>query len=254
MLDNQTGIKSLLRVLFLKWVYKHVSAAFYVGTNNKAYFRAHGLAERQLLFAPHAVANERFAESRKTEVDQLRKNLKINKDEILILFAGKLETKKSPHILLDAFLKLNMPHVHLLFAGSGELSGALQKKAATNKNVHFAGFQNQFYMPVIYQACDIFCLPSKGPGETWGLAVNEAMACSKPIVASDKVGCAVDLIKQSNGITFRSENTAELTAALKTLTADKTRLLKMGARSAQVIRNYTFLSIATAIETQFTQH
>ncbi len=43
----------------------------------------------------------------------------------------------------------------------------------------FLDFQNQQKMPLVYRLCDIFVLPSMGPGETWGLAVNEAMACKR---------------------------------------------------------------------------
>ncbi|TSD65862.1 glycosyltransferase family 4 protein [Inquilinus sp. KBS0705] len=254
LLDIQPGIKSLLRTVFLKWVYKHVDTAFYVGTNNQAYFKQYGLLDEQLIFSPHAVDNDRFVLSRKTESDKLRADLGVNADDILILFAGKLENKKSPALLLDAFLKLNAPNAHLLFTGSGNLSELLQQKAATNKNVHFIGFQNQAYMPVVYQACDVFCLPSKGPGETWGLAVNEAMACGKAIIAANKVGCAINLVQQQNGIIFESENINELLTALRTLVADKPGLKKMGVRSAQIISNYTFLAIAKAIEAKCIQH
>ena len=69
----------------------------------------------------------------------------------------------------------------------------LAAESAANGRVHFTGFKNQTYMPVLYQSADLFCLPSKS--ESWGLAVNEAMACGKAILASDKCGCAINLIK-----------------------------------------------------------
>ena len=61
LLGQKKNLKKLLRSVFLKWVYSHVDKALYVGTNNKNYFLQHGLQERQLVFVPHAVDNDRFS-------------------------------------------------------------------------------------------------------------------------------------------------------------------------------------------------
>jgi len=58
-------------------------------------------------------------------------------------------------------------------------------------------------MPLMYRIANLYCLPSKGPGETWGLAANEALASGCPVIVSDKAGCAVDLVQQGrNGYIF----------------------------------------------------
>ena len=128
LIDMQTGIKSILRGLSLRWVYKHVDKAFYVGTANKNYYLKFGLQENQLFFAPHAIDNDRFAIDRKAEAAALRLKLNIAIDEILILFAGKLEPKKDPELLLNAFLKLENEKVHLLFVGNGVLEENLKSQ------------------------------------------------------------------------------------------------------------------------------
>ncbi|MEB0260630.1 MULTISPECIES: glycosyltransferase family 4 protein [unclassified Mucilaginibacter] len=247
LLDETGGIRSLIKSVLLKWVYKHVNHAFYVGTNNKAYFKKFGLKETQLSFAPHATDNIRFAADRSLEAKHLRQNLGIGTNDLLILFAGKFENKKAPLLLLKAFLLLNKPNVHLLFTGNGILEGPL--KAAQNKNVHFMDFQNQTYMPVVYQACNLFCLPSNGPGETWGLAVNEAMACNKAILVSDKVGCAIDLVKPGyNGAIFKSGDEKSLLKNLTELTGSANGLTELGKHSGIIIKNWDFTQIAIAIE------
>jgi glycosyltransferase involved in cell wall biosynthesis len=127
----------------------------------------------------------------------------------------------------------------------------MKLKAGDIDNIHFMDFQNQSSMPVIYQVCDLFCLPSKGPGETWGLAVNEAMACGKAVLVSDKVGCAIDLVKENqNGAIFKNENADDLISCLKTLTQSKSLLNEYGKRAEQIIQNWNFLKIAEAIENQ----
>ena len=71
-------------------------------------------------------------------------------------------------------------------------------------------------MPIWYRVADVFCLPSRGPGETWGLAVNEALACGCRVIVSDRVGCAEDLVNgKSHGAVFRWNNTQSLHNALE---------------------------------------
>ncbi|MDB5089782.1 MAG: glycosyl transferase family 1 [Mucilaginibacter sp.] len=248
LLDEMPAWKKTIRYIWLKWVYHFINNAFYVGTNNRSYFKLYGLKDEQLAFAPHAIDNERFAADCGKEARQLREQLNLRKKNILILFAGKLEDKKSPLLLLEAFLDLQQDDVHLLITGNGQLEATLKASAAESPNIHFLNFQNQQYMPVIYQAADLFCLPSQGPGETWGLAVNEAMAAGAAIVVSDKVGCATDLVTEKNGAIFTSGDLASLTKALKTLTADKQNLKQMGKHSKVVIAAWNFTNIAEAFE------
>jgi len=249
LLDEKGGIKSIIKSLFLRWVYNDVNHAFYTGSKSKAYFKKYGLEDEQLSFAPHAVDNERFALDKKEEAAALRSQLQIGNEDILVLFAGKFENKKSPGELLDSFLTLEKSGIHLLFVGNGNLEAELKFRAENSENVHFLDFQNQSRMPVIYQACDLFCLPSMGPGETWGLSVNEAMACGKAVLVSDKVGCAIDLVKSDyNGAIFESGNKDSLVNYLIQLIQSKSRLGKMGKNSAEKIKDWSFIHIAEAIE------
>ncbi|MBS1528943.1 MAG: glycosyltransferase family 1 protein, partial [Bacteroidetes bacterium] len=119
LLDDRGGLKGFIKTLFLKWLYRDIDCAFYTGSNNLAYFKKYGLKDRQLVFAPHAVDNERFSFARKEEAAALRRRLNINSDDMLVLFAGKFEHKKSPLELLAAFRLMNKPDAHLLFVGNG---------------------------------------------------------------------------------------------------------------------------------------
>jgi len=248
LLDVKTGAKQLLRSLFLRWVYGHINHAFYVGSNNCAYFKKYGLKGRQLSFAPHAIDNNRFAAEKDEEASRIRSDLGIKPADTLILFAGKFEEKKSPLLLLNAFLTLNMPNTHLLFVGNGVLEGALKTAASKNIHVHFINFQNQLAMPALYQACNLFCLPSQGPGETWGLAVNEAMAAGKPVLVSDKCGCAADLVNPGvTGEIFETGNISSLTKKLHSLVGDKNRLTILGQNAKVEIANWSFNKQADAM-------
>ena len=257
LLNEQTGFKSVIKTIFLKWVYGHVDLAFYVGEENKNYFIKFGLKEEQLLFAPHAIDNNRFETPRSREVIQLKKELNIKEGELLFLFAGKLEPKKNPLMLLEAFKQLNALNAHLLFVGNGKLEEKLKANFfplntstpfSVIRRVHYMDFQNQRRMPVVYQACDVFCLPSQGPGETWGLAINEAMACGKAVIVSDKVGCGKDLVKSGeNGFIFKYDDVDELVKALNYFLLYPEKIYDFGKKSQEIIKNYTFGHIIASI-------
>ena len=245
------SLKKFFRRFFLKWVYSYVDIAFYPGTRSKDYFIVHGLKEMQLVFAPHAVDNNKFSYSDKIEMDVLRwkKELGINENNIVFLFAGKFQQKKGSVNLINAFKRIEDKHSHLVFVGNGILEKEMKDLANGNSNIHFLPFQNQSKMPVVYHLCDVFVLPSIGPAETWGLAVNEAMSAGKAILASDKVGCAVDLVKDKmNGYIFKAGDENDLLNKIDLLNVDKSRLREMGLNSLNEIRNWNLLSFATAIE------
>jgi glycosyltransferase involved in cell wall biosynthesis len=196
LLDRRAWWRALLRRLFLTWVYRHVDVAVAVGTNNKRYFAWCGVPSTRIAIAPHSIDTVRFAADA-AEHENLaakwRRGLGIGTDAIVILFAGKLQSKKNPLLLLDAFGALH-DGSHLVFVGNGELESELQRRAKVIENVHFLPFQNQSVMPAVYRLGDVFVLPSQGPEETWGLALNEAMASGRAVIASTKAGGARDLI------------------------------------------------------------
>jgi glycosyltransferase involved in cell wall biosynthesis len=196
LLDPLPFWKRTLRKISLNWVYRFVDRAFYVGQANKRYFLWCGLREDQLTYAPHAVDNAFFMaddEQRKKEALEIRGELGIDTEATVFLFAGKLESKKQPLELAEAFESIKA-QAHLIYVGSGVLEEQLKQRFDSHPRIHFVGFQNQSKMPIWYRVADVFCLPSRGPGETWGLAVNEALACGCKVIVSDRVGCAEDLI------------------------------------------------------------
>jgi len=249
LLKNSNGIKSIARTFFLRWVYRHVDYALYVGKNNKDYFLNCGLKENQLLYAPHAVDNAFFAdeEDRFTaEAKEYRRKLGFEDEDIVLLFAGKLEPVKNVFYLLDLMTWLPNDNLKLLIVGNGMLRDELKAKAAADKRIVFLDFQNQSKMPVIYRIGDLFILPSFS--ETWGLSLNEAMACSRPIMASDKVGAAVDLIHhEKNGIIFSHSEKEPVTSFLAKVLTNKAELLKMGNYSKQLISTFNYKRFSEAL-------
>lgn len=258
LLDEHGGYKTKLRRLVLKKVYSYVDRAFYVGQANKAYFLAHGLKEKQLILAPHAVNNAHFydtAQNYDQQAEQWKKELGLKNDIITVVFAGKFETKKQPELLVEAVIEANKRRavtIALILIGNGPLEEQLNLKVEPYDFITMLPFQNQSRMPLVYRMASIFCLPSKGPGETWGLAINEAMASSRPVIVTDKVGGEQDLlIDGHNGYRFDHSNRNALVDILVGL--DKDNLNVMGQNARVHIENFTLLKIVEALEYQINE-
>ncbi|MEN8120721.1 MAG: glycosyltransferase family 4 protein [Bacteroidota bacterium] len=253
LLDEQKGIKEILRRIWLSFVYRFIDRAFYVGSNNKQYYLKHGIKEKQLVFAPHSIDNERYKDNNSQYSDKAkdwRKKLGYAESDMVILFIGKFEQKKDPLLLIEAAKQLS--HYKFLFVGNGELENNLKEQAMDLKNVQFLPFQNQSQMPVVYRLGNIFVLPSKGPHETWGLAVNEAMACGNAILVSDKVGCALDLVKNGeNGYIFGSRDVIDLQDKIGLL---ENKYLEFGKVSVNIIKEWNFVKIVEELESSFLEN
>lgn len=245
-------LKNLIRRIALKFIYLFTDKLLYTGKANKDYYSSAGVGELKLVFAPHAIDNKRFSAS--TNLN-FKEKLKLPEDAVLFLYAGKFEEKKNVNLLIDAFLKLASKKANLLLVGNGPQEKTIKLKVDNFENsiksrIHFLDFQNQSLMPDLYQSCDVFILPSKGPGETWGLAINEAMASSKPIIVSDKCGVSQDLISDGfNGYVFESNNTHSLVEKMNYFISHKNKIIEFGFNSSQMIKDWSFEKICDAIET-----
>lgn len=187
----------------------HCAAFLPIGVASRAFYTNYGIAPERLFDAPYFVDNHRFEAAAASLADSraaLRSRWRVPDGATCFLYAGKLEPKKRILDLLAALAiaraKSRAP-LHLLVVGTGELQAEAQAVArAQSLPVTFAGFLNQSEMPEAYVACDALVLPSDY-GETWGLVVNEAMACSRAAIVSDRVGCGPDLIRHGvTGLTF----------------------------------------------------
>jgi glycosyltransferase involved in cell wall biosynthesis len=249
-LNKKNSLRSLIRKYFLRWVYSYIDKAFYVGTNNKHYFLQHGLKENALIFAPHAIDNERFADDTgkyQQQADEWRNKLSINRGDLVIVYAGKLEPIKNLAWLIETIKESDVPTLKLLMVGNGPLEKELKQKASSDTGIIFMDFQNQQHMPVVYRLGQVFILCSHS--ETWGLSVNEAMASGRAILVNQNCGCGTDLVKDgSNGFVFNSFDKLSLVKCIKKLVADQTLVKNMGGQSKQIIDRWNFEEVCKAIE------
>ena len=196
------------RLLLGRWI-PRFSGYLTVGTLNEAYYEFYGADPSRFFRVPHCADNNWFAERSRLAADArlvARQRLNIPPEAVVFLFCGKFIEQKRP---LDLLRALDAPEcrgtgAHALFVGDGPLRRECESYAHTrNIASAFVGFKNQSELPGMYALADVLVLPSQS--ETWGLVVNEAMACQRPALVSDKVGCGPDLVLEGKtGYVFPS--------------------------------------------------
>lgn len=224
------------------------AACLAIGSNNRDYLRAAGVPDKRIFATPYCIDNMRFRDAaerwrQELGVPTLRARFGLETERTTFLFSGKFVEKKRPGDIIEAvrrLLEAQRSDIQILMVGDGPLRKQLQQ-AAQGLPVHFAGFLNQSEITAAYAASDALLLPSDS-GETWGLVVNEAMACGLPALVSDQVGCAVDLVTPgATGEVFGCGDVAALAALLARYAEKREALAQMGqAAQARVLDGYNF--------------
>ena len=233
-----------------RWLLAGCSVALPIGRANARFLQAAGMPASGLVPAPYGVDNAFFAsraEAIRPRRAELRRRWLIPEEALCFLFAGKLQAKKRPLDLLAALARLEAAPVHLLIVGSGELEPECRRRVAAGRlPVSFAGFLNQEEIPAAYVAADCLVLPSDA-GETWGLVVNEAMACGLPAIVSDRAGCAEDLVLPGcTGAVVPCGDVGALASAMAAMAADPAAARRMGAEARRRVQSDFSIEAAAA--------
>jgi phosphatidylinositol alpha-mannosyltransferase len=151
-----------------------------------------------------------------------------------ILFVSRLEKRKGLNYLLQAFrqVKEEIPNTRLIIVGPGtRLRRRYEKYVAKNglKDVIFVGLVSYDELPHYYQTADVFCAPAIG-SESFGIILLEAMAMSKPIVASSIEGYASVISHGVDGLLVPPADKDKLAKALISLLNDESLRQEMGAK------------------------
>jgi glycosyltransferase involved in cell wall biosynthesis len=235
-------------------LFRGVSVGLPVGQANARWYRHYGVKEERLVASPNFVDNTFFgdrADALRPRRAELRTRWAIPLEAFCFLFAGKLQPKKHPLDLLEALQGLlaqpSSGLVHLLLVGTGPLEDDCRAFVARHQlPVSFAGILNQSEMPAAYAVSDCLVLPSDH-GETWGLVVNEAMACGLPAIVSDLVGCAEDLVQEgATGIVTPFGQPQALADGLRRMAADPAAAMRMGAAARQLVNERFSVANAAA--------
>jgi glycosyltransferase involved in cell wall biosynthesis len=175
---------------------------------------------------------------------ELRAELSLSPDQPLIAAVGRLTAQKGWRYLLDAFktVKSKFPKAHLVFAGDGPLRAELEAQAAPlGLSVHFLGWRTDAYN--LMADCDLLVVPSLWEG--FGLVTLEAMALSKPIIASRVSALPEIVVDGQTGLLVPPANADALTTALSRLLGNPNEAREMGKRGrARLEKEFTVQRMA----------
>ena len=225
--DSQLGMttsppKRAVKYLLYRFLLPRFDAHLFVGRRNREYLKHYGVKDARLFFSPHFVDNEWW--SRRAKAADAGGGKREVERSVKFLFAGKFIPKKRVIDLLDA--AADVPEARVVLVGDGPLGGQLEERASRpdlKGRVEFSGFKNQQELPAYLAGADCLVLPSDGT-ETWGLIVNEAMACGTPAIVSRACGCEPDLIDEGEtGYSFPLGDTHALTNRLRLFGQNKDR-------------------------------
>lgn len=230
---------------FLKKQFLHRCSGFVVpGQSALEYVRAHQAKENSIFIAPNAVDNDLFAHA----AEKTRRNGAALRKELALpnryfLFVGRLVREKGVFELLRAYASLNQQlreKIGLVFVGDGVSRSLLEKEATSISagTIRFAGFAQREQLGAYYGLADALVLPTYT--DTWGMVVNEAMACGLPLIVSRAAGCAADLVRENwNGLLVKPKDIPGLESAMSLLAESSSLSKTMGAHSAELIRSYS---------------
>ncbi|MBZ9572242.1 glycosyltransferase family 4 protein [Patescibacteria group bacterium] len=243
LLSHQPEWRRIIKNVVLRPLFRRIKAFLPIGTRSSEFYSYYGVSKHKLFLGPYSVDNDYFFEQRRKwqpKKEKIKKELNIPFKLPIILYVGKIYKIKAPFDLLKAFEKIQ-EKAALIFVGEGEDRERLEsyKKERNIKNVYFLGFKNQSELGKYYVVADIFVLPSIR--EKWGLVINEAMCFSLPIITTDGVTAAVDLVRrEENGFIYLKGNIEMLIKYLKELISDLEKCKKMGEKSLKIISDWNY--------------
>jgi glycosyltransferase involved in cell wall biosynthesis len=225
-------------------------ACLAVGQWSREYFLHYGASAERIFLVPHTVDIDAMggdADRLRSIRSELQKGWTLDPNVTTFVFVGKFTETKRPMDFARAVREAAKQNgaVQGLMVGDGPLRSVCQDFVHTHHvPISFTGFLNQSQIIKAYVAADALVLPSVG--ETWGLVVNEAMACGRPCIVSDRVGCGPDLIDVGRtGAIFPLGDVDALAALMTGLAQDPCHLAFMSTEARRRIQKH---SIQAAVE------
>ncbi|HUV91324.1 MAG TPA: glycosyltransferase family 4 protein [Anaerolineae bacterium] len=188
---------------------------------------------------PNGVDARRFHPG--VEGSAVRDHYHLPPEDRTVLFVGALDRAhyfKGIDVLLQALCRISDPGLRLLVVGDGDLRATYQSQAldlGLAARVTFCGQVPDADLPAHYAASDLLVLPSTTMGEAFGVVLLEAMACGKPVIASNLPGVRSVVNDGQDGLLVRPGDAADLAQKLQRLLADAPGRREMGVRGRKKV-------------------
>ncbi|MGR6034295.1 MAG: glycosyltransferase family 4 protein [Candidatus Nitrosoglobus sp.] len=239
-LEARHPIKEALK----RFLFNRVDAIESPGEDGKLFAMHYGAQSEKIFFATHTVNIAQFvsrSEKARAERERLRAELKLK--GIVFIYVGRLLWSKGLNYLLEAFRIVQQQvdsEVTLMLVGDGPEEIKLRQICEEQgiQNIAFAGFQQNPDLPPYYAVSDVFVFPTLG--DTYGLVVDEAMACSLPIISTSAVSEIHSRVEDAiNGYIVPPEDSRALANRMLHLVNNPELLERMGKASAEKVVGHT---------------
>lgn len=245
MLPTYPGwLLSVKRVVY-RWLYRYLAHKVdrFIAVSdevNAAIVRELGShVASQVETISNGVDTELFGSS--NDQSTLREALNVSDENPLILTIGRLTEQKGQRFLIEAAAQVlsNNLQVHFLFVGQGELKEALinqAKQTGFEENFHFLGLRKD--IAELLATADLFVLPSLWEGLS--IALLEALAAAKPVIATAVSGTKELITSDLNGVVVPPSDSTALAQAILSLLNDPDTAKSLGqAARTHIIENYS---------------
>lgn len=241
--------KRLIKASVYPLLFKVPSVFFPGGSRQAEYLRHYGVSEEKIVPSQMTVdvcqIQTRCSELGIQGRNKIRQELKINQNDMVFIFVGRLVAHKGLNDLLAAFEQVSKHYTqaHLLVVGDGPEANRMLVASQANSAVHPLGRLDQDGVIGMLNASDVAVVPSHF--EPWGLVVNEAMAAGLPVIASDRVGAVDDLVRHGqNGIVFPARDHHMLVSAMEYLYKNPDKRREFAEAGRALISRWTLADSA----------
>ncbi len=245
------------------YIYRNANSCISYGTKHRDYLLYLNVPSEKIFIAPQAsVLN-----TSNSNVKKIKDDLGLGEKRI-ILYVGRLIKLKGVDYLIEAFARVRqeIKDVHLIIIGGDGWYGKTKEKPIgvdqlknlserlglkLNQDITFLGEVENNNLSAYYLMSNVFVLPgiTHRIGEAWGLVLNEAMQFGKPVISTDAVGAAYDLIEDGvNGFMVPERDIEALYKVMCKILSDAELEQKMGKESKRIISNYGYESMFDGFE------
>ena len=236
---NLPIVKKFAKHLYLRRVARQVTGFLPMGTAGRAFFHYYAGRPRPMFLCPYEPSYDAWRTAGPNESRMLNERFGWDPARRRLLYSGRMIGIKRVDIVLRAFVDLaqKRPAWDLVLAGDGPLRELLAASIPPHLDhrVQWLGFQQAEDLAAIYRGCHL--LVHAAEYEPWGLIITEAMAAGLPVVTTDVVGAAIELIRDGHNGYITPPGDAELfAAAVFRATDEEHRLLLAVAGADELVR------------------
>lgn len=230
----------------LRHVVPQAAGHLVTGTLAREHQLEYGARADRIVVWPNTIDVEAFgrrADALRDERERLRAELGAEAGDVVVLQVSRLIPMKAPELFVRAVAsarELTDTRLRAVLVGDGPMHDEVSRLAAElDVPLTMTGLREGEGIVAAYAAADVFTLLSRR--ETWGIVVNEAAACGLPMVVSDRVGAAADLLEPGrNGALVPGEDAEAAARAIALLASDAGLRERQGARSRELVASWGY--------------